>query len=217
MRSYGMQLLDTLTREDSVEQDWSILLDHLEAAIIGEYRRTMTHTTVSDTFRRCGQLFLGGSHEAGVFTSSLFNLETRGSGVTGEIELAEEEAIRKEIERKRLRDEELNFKKYGIRGTFQKKADLEKKENEDPYGSQDTDSNSDDEEAPSGGKSTRSKGRKKGASFALEEMLTTNARRLDRALLRDKETQGELRRLALGAVLRVARWDHNALFLYRFC
>ena len=74
LQTKAIELLDLLTREDSNYEDWSKVLTQLELTVKDAYRNAFTSPGLIKILRRCGNVFLAGSEEAGLLTSSLLAL-----------------------------------------------------------------------------------------------------------------------------------------------
>jgi hypothetical protein len=74
LQSKAVELLDLLTREDSNYEDWYKVLYQLEDHVKEAYRSAMASPCLAKILRRCGNVFLTGSEEAGIITSSLLAL-----------------------------------------------------------------------------------------------------------------------------------------------
>jgi hypothetical protein len=65
-----MQLLDSITREDSSIDSWELLLIDLEESIRGVYRTAFGSPTLRTILRRCSNVFIAGQGESGMATTS---------------------------------------------------------------------------------------------------------------------------------------------------
>jgi len=149
-------------------------------------------------------LFLGGSGEAGVFTSSLFGIENVGPGITGLEERKKEEEKKREMDLQKERDENRFQRKYGVKSNPLKKQMSEtSSKDEDFYDSEDTESEEEEGGAKDGsGGENRDKIRN---TVGVEDSLKANKKKLNRELLQHTEVEKDLRRLTLGLLLRLAR------------
>ena len=207
LRTYGMKLLDILTRDDSTDAQWLRILQNLETALVSLYRGAFSNIAVRDIFRKCGNLFLGGSGEAGVFTSSLFGIENAGPGITGLEESKKEEEKKREIELQKERDENRFQRKYGVKSSQIKKqtSETSSKDEDDVYDSEDTESE-EEEDGNKDGTAAAGNNDKIRPTVGVEDSLKTNKKKLKRELLQHTEVERDLRRLTLGLMLRLARF-----------
>lgn len=70
LRRIAMQLLDSITREDSSIDSWELLLIDLEESIRGVYRTAYGSPTLRTVLRRCSNIFIAGQGESGMATTS---------------------------------------------------------------------------------------------------------------------------------------------------
>lgn len=74
IRSRSMELLDLLVREDSNYEDWTDVLEQIEAQIKTAFRNALTSPSLYQILRKCGNVFLVGPEEAGAITTALLAL-----------------------------------------------------------------------------------------------------------------------------------------------
>lgn len=192
LRHFGIQLLDTLVRDDVSEWAWQQLLREAETALVQLYRDAFNSPSFQKIFKRCGHIFVAGSEEAGGDTAALLGVRDVGEGITGkeEKEKAAEEAHKALL--KRQREEKIQMAKYGVTISA-KPADASTAsadEAKDEIDAQDSDF--DDEDT----------GR---LVMGTEEFLRRERRKAEKGLLATMEVQDELRRLVLACLLRLAR------------